>query len=455
MLSEVMFSKIKTAFGRLSSRFAPKGGGARAAMMLGGATMITQVAGVLLAPVYSRLYTPADYGVLSVYISIVSFALTVGALCYETGIPVGKNNREAIGLTTISIFLVIVVGLGTMAWFGLESLLGVQGPGSQLGLYLWLVPVGIIGGGLYKSIRFFALRCKAMGMIARTSISQYVGSTVIMLAFGLFWPTPLGLMLASIVGISAGIWGLARRTELIPQIRQEYETGQICRELWQLAKKYKRLPFICTPSTLLNSLGLYLPGIMLAPYYGVDFAGQFFMAVKVIGMPVSFIGGSISQVFFSGAAAVARERPQELAGYFNRVFVRGAACSVLILAVGLAAPWVIPIALGEKWRQAGAIALWIALYNVFGLSVSAISAIPNVVGHFRGQFVIDTARALAVFLVLFLGHRAGLAGMVVIRGFILVMIANYVACYFLYRHQVKVFSDIHQADAHMAGLGRF
>ena len=73
-----------------------------------------------------------------------------------------------------------------------------------------------------------------------------------------------------------------------------------------------------------------------------------------------------------------------------------------------------------------------------GLTVSALSCIPNIVGRLRGQLLIDVARALAVFLLLFLGHRAGLSGMAVVKGYALLMVMNYLACYCLYSHQVKL-----------------
>ncbi len=423
--------------GKWLQRLAPTGGMVRAALLLGSATAATQAIAVLLAPVYSRLYTPADYGVFGVYNSIIATALTIGCLCYETGIPICEDDQEAAGLTSLSVVLVFLRGLGVAAVLGARALLGVQGNGYQLGWYSWLIPVGIIGAGVYRALRYWALRRKNMGAIARTAGSQLISSTAINLGFGILSPSPLGLILAAIAGYSSGVWGLARRTELLPCVKTVSRKPQFGRRLWTLAKKYRRLPLIGAPSTLFNSLGLYLPGILLAPYFGADFAGQFLMGMKMVSLPVGLIGGALSQVFFSSAAAVAREQPHEMARFFHRVFIRGAACSLLILLVGLVAPWVVPFALGEKWRPAGEIVLWLSLLNAVGLTVSSLSVIPNIVGRLQGQFIIDVARALAVFLLLFLGHRAGLSGMAVVKGYTLVMIVNYLACYCLYSHQVK------------------
>lgn len=319
----------------------------RAVVALGGATLVSQVAGVMLSPVLSRLYAPSDYGLFSVYSAIMLTSLTVGSLSYEVGIPVGEDDSEGVSLTVVAVLLVVLIGFGALGWLGLATLAGFGGSGQQLGVYAWLLPFGIIGAGVYQAIRYWALRRKATAAIARTTISQLISSKTISLGFGILHPGPLGLILSAIAGYSAGLWGLARRTELIPRMRAVQGPGLTSRRLWTVAKKYRRLPLVCAPSTLFNSLGLYLPGMLLAPYFGADFAGQFFMALNVIALPVGLIGGALSQVFLSSAAAVAREQPQDLARFFHRVFVRGAACSLLLLLAGMAAPWVIPVAFGQ------------------------------------------------------------------------------------------------------------
>lgn len=419
------------------NQYAPKGGFVRSASALGGVTLVTQVLGIALSPVYSRLYSPADYGVFSVYNAIVATALTVGSLCYERGIPIAKDDREAVSLTFLAMSVLLLIGLGTTAYLGLQQLIPGLGSSSNLLGYTWLIPVGILGAGVYQVVRYWALRRKAINAIARTSLSQFGSATVINLGFGIFYPSPFGLILAGIAGYSSGLWMLARQTELVPLWREERQKGLGFASLFALAKKYRRLALVSAPSAAFNSIGIFLPNILLVPYYGADFAGQFFMGAKVIGLPVSLIGGALSQVFLSSAAAVARERPQELARFTQRIFLRGAACSVLIVVAGFVAPYIMPIVLGEKWREAGEIARWLAFYSAVGLSVSALSSIPSIVGRLQGQLLIDIGRALAVFLLLFWGHRAGWSGMTAVKGYVVVMIVNYLACALLYLYQVK------------------
>lgn len=432
--------KIREVVARLIRENAPKGGLVRAGFALGGATVVSQAVGVLLSPVYTRLYSPADYGTFGVYNSIVTGGLTIGSLCYETAIPVAKDDSEALRLVAIALLFVAVVGLGATGCLGVGTLAGWTGSERQLGAYLWLVPAGIVGAGLYQAVRYWALRVKAMGAIARTSISQLVSSTLLTLGFGILHPSPLGLMLAGIAGSSAGTWGLVRRGHLLPRMREEGRSGLASEQLRATAFKYQRLPLVATPSTLFNSASAFLPGILLAPYFGVTFAGQFFMGMRVVALPTRVIGSVLSQIFFSGCAAVARERPPELSRFYHRFALRAAASSLPILLAGLVAPLVVPILFGERWREAGEIALWLSLSSAVSMPVSALSAVPNIVGRLRGQFVIDVLRAIGVFLVLLFGHQMGVSGVAVVKAYAVVMSASALAYYGLYNHQVKVFA---------------
>jgi O-antigen/teichoic acid export membrane protein len=398
--------------------------------------LVAQVAGVLLSPIFSRLYSPVSYGVVSIYASIVALALSVGALCYETGIPIASDDEDAIGLINVSVVVLITIGLAALLWFSLKSFYGTANGAGQLGQYIWLIPVGVLGGGLYRCALYWTMRRSAFGAIAANSVWQLGVSSGITLGFGVLCPTPLGLILAGICGQVTGIAGLASRTNFFAEVKAWTGRGKGHQRLCSVARKYRRLPLVAAPSTLFNSLGLYLPGIMLAPCYGASFAGQFFMGMKVIGLPITLIAGALNQVFYARAAVVAREQPSELSRFFHKNFLYASICSVSIILVGLTAPWLVPFALGERWQLAGEITLWLSISSAIGLPVSALSNISSIVGRLRGQLIIDAARAVLVFSLLYGGPRLGLGGIATVRIYVLLMVANYIACYLLYRHQV-------------------
>ncbi len=75
------------------SRILPKGRFARSVAVVTAGTALGQGLVLASAPLLTRLYTPADFGVLAVYSSIVSLVAVVGALRYELAIALLRHNK--------------------------------------------------------------------------------------------------------------------------------------------------------------------------------------------------------------------------------------------------------------------------------------------------------------------------------------------------------------------------
>ena len=426
-------------------RFLPKGRLTRGALALSGVTLLAQAVSALLSPLYARLYSASDYGVLGLYTSYLSIFLTVGALCYEQGIPVAADDDEAKDLTVLSVCVVIVAALLSvlLLCFGLVQVGGHEE--NLIGPYLWLLPVGVVGGGLFMVVRLWALRKKAIDSIARATIHQTVGFHGVMIGMGVVSPSPAGLVVSYLVSVSAGIQILIARTLPLRGFGDAYRQGSLLR-IWRTAKRYRRLPLIYAPSTLFNSIGLYLPAILIVSYYGTECGGWLNMAQRFMGVPMMLIGGSIKQIFFSEAADIARRNPSALKPFFDRVVLKALKVSVVIALAGLSSPLTFPLVFGEKWREAGVFAVWVSMYCTAGLLVSTVSSIPTVVGRLKGQLWLDGLRALLVFLAFYVPHVFGRSAYTAVICYSVVLTAMYLGYFFLYRHQVSEVSRTGQTQ---------
>jgi O-antigen/teichoic acid export membrane protein len=403
--------------------------------------MFAQAVGVVLSPVLSRLYSPQDYGVFGLYISALSIVLTVGCLCYEQAIPIAADDSEALGATLICVLSLVLVSVVACGFLLLKLFYRTGHLSSGCSVYLWLLPLGILGSGVYRVVRYWALRQREIKAIGRTTVQQVLWAQFMNLSFGLFHPSPLGLILAGITGQTAGALGLAKRTELLPRDLRGLRELVRFRWLFGVAKKYWKLPLVVGPSTLFNSLGLYLPGMLIVLYYGEEAGGQLNLAQRLVGLPMGLIGGSISQVFFSEAAVIARTQPGRLGVFCDAVLWKAAKLSLAVLALGLISPFMVPIVFGHRWGNAGIFCLWLSFYSVLALGVSAISWIPTIVGRFLGQFLLDVTRALLVFLAFYLPHVWGQSAGVAMQCFVAAMVVNYIACCLLYRYQAKAVAE--------------
>ncbi len=60
--------------------------------------VIAPVAGLLAAPILTRLYSPAEFGVLGTFAAVMAAALSLVNLRYEVAVPLPQKDEEAYSL---------------------------------------------------------------------------------------------------------------------------------------------------------------------------------------------------------------------------------------------------------------------------------------------------------------------------------------------------------------------
>ncbi len=66
-------------------------------------TTISQLIPIFLAPVLTRIYTPIDFGLLGIYMSVAAIFNSFATLQYSQAILLSKNKVEEDNLTALSL----------------------------------------------------------------------------------------------------------------------------------------------------------------------------------------------------------------------------------------------------------------------------------------------------------------------------------------------------------------
>ena len=137
-----------TSFERFR-RVLPAGEFVRGAMAIAAGTGAAQLISVASSPVLTRLYSPSDYGVMSVAVSILFVLISVTCLRYEFAIPLPRDDVEAANLLGLSLLtnLAMSAAVGaTLLLFGdwLLSAFNAQ----VLSPYVVLFALAQFGGGV-------------------------------------------------------------------------------------------------------------------------------------------------------------------------------------------------------------------------------------------------------------------------------------------------------------------
>lgn len=368
-------------------------------LMLTGGTAFGQILNIALSPIITRLYTPEEFGVLTLYVAILGMITIIGSLRYEMGIAIADSDEKSINVMSLSItILLLVVGITTLILniFGTKILRFING--EALLNYMYLIPIGIFFTGLYSIFFQWASRKRNFKSITKTKLSQSVTQNFIKITFGVLSFGPVGLLLGNILGKSAGISSLSISL-FSKENRSLLKKNNINDMAWS-AKRYVKFPLLSTPSQFLNAAGIQLPVLLITALYGVQVAGYYGIANTIVNLPMLLIGKSISDVFYGEAVNIGKTDPTKLKQLSFKLFKKLTLLGLIPLTIlVLFGPYLFSIVFGEDWKEAGIYAQILAVLVFSRLIFMPISRVYEVYEKQKEALFLDIFRVVLVLLV--------------------------------------------------------
>lgn len=370
-------------------------------LVLSGGMFLAQAITVLVSPILTRLYKPEDFGVLMVFGGLCYILLPVLSLRYEPAILLPEDDESAVNVLAVCLLISLLMSTITFILVLVASGLISELTGiPDLQHYLLLLPVSLLGAGIYQILNHWAMRKKDFNHIARTRVAQALGQVLTQVGLGLLGFGPLGLILGFIIGQVSGTGTLAMA--VLKQSRAALMQISLPKMLWVL-KRYQRFPLLSGGPALLSGAGLQLPGLMLAFLYGPRVAGFFSLSYRVLGLPVSLLGASVAQVFFAESAELAKKAPHKLADLYKNsmknMFLIGLPISIVI---ALATPAAFPVIFGEEWKEAGTYVQILSIMFLMQFIANSTGSIVDVLErqdiHLLRE-VIRTVLIIGIFLI--------------------------------------------------------
>ncbi len=386
---------------------------------------MAQAIAVAASPVLTRIYRPSDFGALQVFISLLGFALVIAAGRYEFALLLPEDEQSSVDLLGVAISCVCLTTIVTAVMVAIFQQHPRMLPASLLVLkgYLWLLPVSVLGGGLYQALSYRAMRQNAYRQIATTKVTQVAAMIAIQLGAGLVIQGPVGLLTGDALGRVTG-------------------SGKFLRELWRnhvvqiramrvprmirLAVRYRAYPLVSTWGGLLNASGLALPALFLAQCYGARYTGWFALVNRVLGVPAALIGASIAQVYTAQAATLSRTDPQKLLYIFLETTRRMLYLGLVPCALfTIFAPWIFQTIFGRVWREAGEYARYLAFMCYASFINSPVTLTLSVLERQRTQFAWDASKLALTGLSFALPYHFGYGPRVAILSYGVAMTLMY------------------------------
>ena len=395
----------------------------RGVLVLGSGTAVAQLIGIVTAPIITRLYTPSDLGVLAVYSSILAIFGVGAILRYEFAYALPKENDDAINLFGLSLILLCITtaGFTLILLFGRDLLINTFDLGS-IEQYIWFLLIGFFGRGLYTMLNYWAIRQRDYGRITYTKINQGAGGSVCKILLGILSFGPVGLIIGHIVSQIAGITTLARA--MWKKERNSLKAISWSR-MKSVAGEYKSFPVFAFPASIVNTMSLQLPPLILLALYDSEVVGYYALANMLVVLPGSLISGSMGQAYLGEASKMVRERSQELRSLYVRTLKHLFIIAVPLIGIpALFAPFIVPFIFGEVWAEAGWYCWPLALLVIVAFVVSPTSWL-EIYDRNKWVLIWDISRVGSILCGFYIGVLLELSSLIVILMYSLIMLFMY------------------------------
>lgn len=334
--------------------------------------------GILSIPILTRLYSPEDYGVLALYISITSVIIPCLTLRYVQAIPLPTRDVMGGNLLSLCFKLVLITSIiiFIIFYFFAERIFTIL---NMSPLIQWwpLIVLGSLGAAIFEIFSFWRVRKKSFKSIAKAQVYQSIIGSVAKIGLSFVLMKPLGLILGQLLNQSVGTKTLiGSRFDLLNIMKSvDFKKEKL------LFFYYQDFMWYRLPSHILMVLSVQAPYLMMASLYGSSATGQLALAIMVISIPTSLISSGIAKAYFAEVASIGRTDlvtiRQITHDLQKRLFLVGVPSSILIF---IFSEFLFVFFFGSEWALAGKYAAILAPYILFQFTSSPLMEVVNVIG---------------------------------------------------------------------------
>jgi O-antigen/teichoic acid export membrane protein len=403
-------------------------------VLVSSATAFAQVLNMITSPIVTRIYSPYEYGIFTVFSSIIALLAIVGSLKYELVIPIVEEEDAILGvvLSLIVLLVYVVIILVILKLWGNQifTIIGAE----ELIKFGYLIPIGILFIQTYAILIQYSYRQKNFKVISNTmTIQSLIGNAGKILA-GISGFGVIGLLISKILSESSGLFTLSK-----PLIGRKKVSNKITfQKLRWLASRYKKFPLYQFPSTLMAQISLYLPVFFLGSMYDSKVVGSFGLAYTIVKLPMNLIGKSVSNVFYAEASSLGKSNALAIKmlsdNLFKKMIILGFIPLVILL---LFSPYLFAFVFGDSWIQAGKFARILSFMVFANFIFTPVSRVFEILEKQAEVLLSNIFRLMLTILTFFLSIQFGFTVFYTILIYTIAMSLTYLITYLMAQHYIK------------------
>jgi len=314
-------------------------------------SVASQVLGILLIPIITRIYNPDDFGIFQLFMSISGILVIVSTFSYQFAIMLPKTEEDAANVTSLCTVLVVITSLLTgivvlLIPVNIDEIFNTPGISS----YLPLLSLIIFLNGMFFVQNYWLSRRTRFGVIAGSRVSNTLSTKLFQIGLAKPGVTPLGLIGGYIAGYLIADLFMLKGVKKDIQVFKKVSI----KRMKEVAIQYKDFPLFSFWSSVANTISPQVPAFLLAYFYSTSVVGHFSLANQVVNLPMGIVGSAIGQVFFQRVSEVKNGNGEGdmktiVGEVYNKLISIGLFPMILLIILG---EQIITFAFGDGWDVA-------------------------------------------------------------------------------------------------------
>lgn len=373
-------------------------------------TLMAQLVILGFIPIMTRLYTPAEFGIYSIFFSVSTILGMVSSWKYELAIMLPKSDRDAQALVFLSFLITFGMTLLVTVVIALfYDLLVVYF--AKLSFVLWLIPLAMFVFGTLQIFIAYSSRNQFYKKIASIQVANAV-TTVTTQSISRYFFTSDGLVVGKIMGDLISLF-LYIRIYFKTQTLQLKSISR--RRVKANMKRYENFPKYQSINIFINAISQNIPSFLFLSLFSPEVVGFYALTVRVLQAPISLIGSSTKEVYYQKASKM-YAKGEDIYPLYKKTTLGLLKLFILpFLIIFFFGEEIFGFIFGAEWAVSGVIAqisiVWflftfinapsVVSYNILGLQkvqlqLQAILFVVRVLSIYLGFYIYDSYIASVV-----------------------------------------------------------
>lgn len=365
---------------------------------LSGLSIAGQATFLIALPLLLRLYGPAAIGQFTIYLSLANIAGPIVGCKFEAAL-FGIKSRED---RRVSLALAVLTSVVNGIFLAAVARFAAPWTSDNLGVvvlgFFPLLPIGFALSGIWGAATAWAIREEELGILGAARFIQPAAMTALQLIFGMLdLPAPW-LALAHVISHTLYSGTIFIKT-LSHADRQAFLKLRFM-DLYRRALCDGRYPLFAMPAFAVTMLIGNAPPLLLGALFGLDVAGQYGVAFRVVTAPLTILCQPLGHLFLSEASRGERARTRDAAQF---ALLTSIAIALPLLIICLLAPTLSARLLGPSWMLAGDFMAALAAMGAAQAIAAPFHDVPSLYRRPELRLGTDTILGILFFLPLAIG----------------------------------------------------